>query len=154
LKVDALFCTSNLNMQIILMHALLRLLQCPMFCSDAHLGSAREAAARISTQLGQKVRGYVLCGADLLQTKGTYDKAHLVVMERDAAPYTAQMKKARAELAVETVVARSSRDFASASSTAVRALISKGEAAHRSHLKHARNDILQATGMACVLVAC
>ena len=89
-------------------------------------GSAREAAARIAQELGHGVIGFVLCGADLLQTKGTYDKAHIVVMERDEFPLTSQMRKARLSLPVQTVVASGSRDFTGASSTAVRAYITKG----------------------------
>jgi hypothetical protein len=96
------------------------------FSFDFQTGSAREAAARIAQELGHGVIGFVLCGADLLQTKGTYDKAHIVVMERDEFPLTSQMRKARLTLPVETVVASGSRDFTGASSTAVRAYITKG----------------------------
>jgi hypothetical protein len=70
--------------------------------------------------------GFVLCGADLLQAKGTYDRAHIVVMSRDSAPFTEQMKRSREALPVLTIVATGCRDYSGASSTAVRQLVVKG----------------------------
>lgn len=69
----------------------------------------------------------MLCGADLLQSKGTYDKADVVVIARDSAPYTSDMQKAREALSRQTIVASGGSDFSGASSTLVRSFISKGE---------------------------
>ena len=96
--------------------------------SDSVAGSAREAAARISQELGRGVQGFVLCGADLLQSKGTYDKADIVVIARDSAPYTSEMQKAREALSRKTLLASGGSGFSGASSTLVRSFISKGEA--------------------------
>jgi hypothetical protein len=75
------------------------------------------------------VQGFVLCGADLLHTKGTYDKASIVVLERENAPFTQQMRRNRESLPTRTIVAHSGRDFAATSSTAIRSFIAKSAAA-------------------------
>jgi hypothetical protein len=89
-------------------------------------GSAREAAHRISRELGHGVEDFVLCGADMLHIKGTYDKAAIVVIERDAVPFSDQMRLARSMLPKRTIVARADSRCACISSTAIRGLISQG----------------------------
>ena len=89
-------------------------------------GSAREAALRISRELGHGVEDFVLCGANMLQTKATYDKAAIVVVERDGVPFSDQMRMARSMLPKRTIVARADSKSSYVSSSAIRGLISQG----------------------------
>jgi hypothetical protein len=93
----------------------------------------RDAAARISQQLGCGTEALIVCDPKSLQlSNGFYDKSSVVVVEHSGAIYTDSMKRARDAMKyARTIVLRSSRDLDDFPSASIARCISNGTVVRR-----------------------